>query len=83
MMCVNRFVVALVGLSSSVSVVDSQSSSSSSSLGASFDPIEEEEENIFNRLLEPVKDVDNRELFIINGNNAGIGEYPWFGRYLR
>jgi len=87
------FIVALVALSSAVSVVDSQSSSSSSSsslaslaslasssLGASFDPIEEEEENILNRLLEPVKDVDNseRRTSIINGNEAEIGDYPWF-----
>ena len=91
------FIVALVALSSAVSVVDSQSSSSSSSsslaslaslasssLGASFDPIEEEEENILNRLLEPVKDVDNseRRTSIINGNEAEIGDYPWFGKYL-
>jgi hypothetical protein len=84
------FIVALVALSSAVSAVDSQSSSSllaslaSSSLGASFDPIEEEEENIFNRLLEPVKDVDNseRRTSIINGNEAEIGDYPWFGKYL-
>ena len=92
------FIVALVALSSDVSVVDSQSSSSSSSLassassaslassswGASFDPIEEEEENILNRLLEPVKDVDNseRRTSIINGNEAEIGDYPWFGKYL-
>ena len=82
------FIVALVALSSDVSVVDSQSSSSSSlassSWGASFDPIEEEEENILNRLLEPVKDVDNseRRTSIINGNEAEIGDYPWFGKYL-
>ena len=91
------FIVALVALSSAVSVVDSQSSSSSSSSslaslaslassswGASFDPIEEEEENILNRLLEPVKDVDNseRRTSIINGNEAEIGDYPWFGKYL-
>ena len=85
------FIVALVALSSAVSVVDSQSSSSSSlaslassSWGASFDPIEEEEENILNRLLEPVKDVDNseRRTSIINGNEAEIGDYPWFGKYL-
>ena len=82
------FIVALVALISDVSVVDSQSSSSSSlassSLGASFDPIEEEEENILNRLLEPVKDVDNseRRTSIINGNEAEIGDYPWFGKYL-
>jgi hypothetical protein len=88
-MCVNGFIVALVALSTSaVSVVDCQSASSSSSSSslfrAFFDLIEEEEEedNILNRLLlEPVKDVDSRELFIINGNDAGIGEYPWFGKY--
>jgi hypothetical protein len=93
-MCViNGFFVALVTFLSAVLAVDSQSSSSSSlsssslssssSLGASFDPIEEEEENILNRLLEPVKDVDSNEgiASIVNGNDAEIGEYPWFGTY--
>ena len=53
-------------------------------MGASFDPIEEEEGNILSRLLEPVKDVDNseRRTSIINGNEAEIGDYPWFGKYL-
>jgi hypothetical protein len=41
-MCVNGLIVALVALSSAVLVVDSHASS----LRASFDPIEEEEENI-------------------------------------
>ena len=88
-MCViNGFLVALVValLASAVSVVNSQSSSSSSLLlRASFDPIEEEKENILNQLLKPVKvkDVDNRERsLIINGNDAERYEYPWFGKYL-
>jgi hypothetical protein len=78
-MCVNGFIVALVALSSALTVVDSQTSSLRA---ASFDPIEEEEKNIFNRLLDPVKDVDDRERSIINGNDAEIGEYLWFGKYL-
>ena len=81
-MFVNGFIVALVALSSAVSVVDSQSSPSSL-LRASFDPNEEEEENILSPFLEPVKDVDNSERsLIINGNDAERFEYPWFGKYL-